>query len=220
MNRTTTLAGLIAVAFSASGCGLGCRDVNRIHAGTAAGFTVTDLALADSTPAALYAGLDYTQSGVQDFPRVFAVIANETHDSRNLLMTVHGYETTPGDRLDLALSIPANARTGDQFRVAGTFVPPAYPGDEWGFRAPLSASDVEVGFTRSHAAIPNPPYDYTAHYTATSATGTIRVAARDRGLLHLALDVTVSDASGHRHRIAGVLMVTSMTQGQACPGLD
>lgn len=221
MSRSITFAGLTAIALLASGCGLGCRDVDRVDAATTLGFTVNDGAGSDSTLVALYAQLDYTQTaGVDDFPGVFRVLAQEAGDSRSLLMTLHGYETPPGDRLDLALSIPTKARTGDELHIARAFPPPPYRTAEWGFRAPLAQGQVEIGFSRSHPAIPNPPYDYVPHYTATAASGTVRIVRRERGLLRLEIDALVSDAAGRSHRIRGMVTVSARTQGQACISLD
>jgi hypothetical protein len=221
MRRSMMLAGLTALGLLASGCGLGCKDVDRVYAATRPGFTVSDATSSDSTPVALYASLDYTQtSGVDDFSGVFRVLAKDAGDSRNLLMTLHGYGTPPADRLDLALSVPTKARTGDEYPIVAAFPPPPYRTAEWGFRAPLPQGQVEIGFTRSHAAIPNSPYDYVPHYTATAASGTVRIVRRDRGVLLVAIDAVVSDGAGRSLRVKGTVSVEASTHGQACISLD
>lgn len=223
MRRIATTALLLALAGSLGGCGLGCDDVNRIHAATAPGFGVTRVGAAGTTGAMLYGTADYTQretGSLPDFDEVFAVLARNSGDGRNLQFTLTGYETPPGDRIVLVLSVPTRAQQGDRFRVVGAFTPPGPWQDEWTFRRAVAPGDTEIGFARTRATIPNPPYDYAAIYTATRATGTIQVLRRERGHLDLQVDVTATDEAGRAYRIAGTLGVSAATEGEACPTLS
>lgn len=73
-----------------------------------------------------------------------------------------------------------------------------------------------MGFTRSRAQIANPPYDYVSFYTATTASGTIVVLQREKGVMDLDLDLTVADAAGVAYRIRGRAVVNATTEGEAC----
>lgn len=219
MRRIATAAAVLALAATLGGCGLGCEDVNRIHAATGAGFGVTAVGAAGTTGAMLYGSADYTQEetgSLPDFDEVFAVLARNSGDARSLQFTLVGYETPPGDRIVLVLSVPTRAQQGDRFRVAGAFTPPGPWEDEWTFRRAVAAGETEIGFARTRATIPNPPYNYTAVYTATAATGTVEVLGRDRGRLELRVDVTATDASGRGYRVAGTVNVTAGNEGEAC----
>lgn len=223
MRRITTPAALLALAATLGGCGLGCEDVNRIHAATASGFGVTATGSAGTTAAMLYGSADYTQEetgSLPDFDEVFAVLARNSGDGRSLQFTLVGYETVPGDRITLVLAIPTRAQQGDRLRVTGAFAPPAPWADEWTFRRAVAAGETEVGFSRARATIPNPPYNYAAHYTATAATGSIQVLRRERGHLDLQVDLAVTDAAGRGYRVAGTLGVTAATEGEACISLS
>jgi hypothetical protein len=215
----TTAAAVLVLAGSLSGCGLGCEDVNRIQAITAPGFSVTQVGAAGTTGAMLYSRADYTQKetgSLPDFDEVFAVLARNSGDGRNLQFTLTGYETPPGDRIVLVLSIPTRAQGGDRFRVTGAFTPPGPWQDEWTFRRAVAPGETEIGFARTRATIPNPPYNYAAIYTASRATGTVEVLRRDRGHLSLQLDMTATDDSGRGYRIAGTANVAATTEGEVC----
>lgn len=223
MRRIATAAALLALAGSLGGCSLGCEDVNRIHAATAPGFGVTQVGAAGTTVAMLYGTADYTQEetgSLPDFDEVFAVLARNSGDGRNLQFTLTGYETPPGDRIVLVLSIPTRAQQGDRFRVTGAFTPPGPWQEEWTFRRAVAPGDAEIGFARTRATIPNPPYNYAAIYTATRATGTIDVLRRERGHLDLRVDMTATDEAGRAYRIAGTLGVSAAKEGEACPTLS
>ncbi|HEU0080316.1 MAG TPA: hypothetical protein VFQ76_21895, partial [Longimicrobiaceae bacterium] len=159
MRLITTTAALLALAGTLGGCGLGCEDVNRIHAATASGFGVTATGASGTTAAMLFGTADYTQEktgSIPDFDEVFAVLARNSGDGRNLQFTMVGYETVPGDRIVLALSIPTRAQQGDSFRVTGAFAPPAPWVDEWTFRRAVAPGEVEIAFARTRATIPGP----------------------------------------------------------------
>ncbi len=223
MRRIAATAALLALAGSLGGCDLGCEDVDRIHAATAPGFGVTRVGDAGATGAMLYGSADYTQEetgSIPDFDEVFAVLARNSGDDRNLQFTLVGYETPPGDRIVLVLSVPTRAQQGDRFRVAGAFTPPGPWQDEWTFRRAVAPGDTEVGFARTRATIPNPPYNYAAVYTATRAAGTIEVLRRERGHLDLRVDLTAADEAGLAYRIAGTLGVSAAKEGEACPTLS
>ncbi|MEW5930226.1 MAG: hypothetical protein AB1941_22435 [Gemmatimonadota bacterium] len=219
MRRIATAPAVLALAATLGGCGLGCEDVNRIHAATAAGFGVTEVVAAGTTGAMLYGSADYTQEetgSLPDFDEVFAVLARNSGDSRSLQFTLTGYETPPGDRIVLVLSVPTRAQQGDRFRVTGAFAPPGPWQDEWTFRRAVAPGETEIGFARTRATIPNPPYNYAAVYTATRAAGTVEVLGRDRGRLDLRVDLTATDDAGRGYRIAGTVGVTAGKEGEAC----
>lgn len=221
MRPPGALAAVLALAGALSGCGLGCEDVERIRAATAAGFGVTEPGAAGTTGAMLYGFADYTQDeAVPDFDEVFAVLARNAGDGRNLQFTLTGYETPPGDRITLTLSIPARAQQGDRYLVTGAFAPPAPWVDEWTFRAPLAPGETEVGFERSRPQIPTPPYNFAAVFTATRASGTVQVLRRERGRLTVEVDVTAADGTGRGYRVAGTVDVTATTEGEVCPSLS
>ena len=223
MRRIPTAAALLALAATLGGCGLGCEDVNRIHAATAPGFGVTAADAAGTTGAMLFGSADYTQEetgSIPDFDEVFAVLARNSGDGRNLQFTLVGYETVPGDRIVLVLSIPTRAQQGDRFRVTGAFAPPAPWVDEWTFRRAVAPGDVEIAFARTRATIPNPPYHYAPVYTATRAAGTVQVLRRERGHLDLQVDLVASDDAGRGYRVAGTMGVTAAREGEACFSLS
>lgn len=223
MRRIATTAAVLALAGSLSGCGLGCEDVNRIQATTAPGFSVTQVGATGTTGALLYSRADYTQKetgSLPDFDEVFAVLARNSGDGRSLQFTLTGYETPPGDRIVLVLSIPTRAQQGDRLRVTGAFAPPGPWQDDWTFRRAVAPGDTEIGFARTRATIPNPPYNYAAIYTATRATGTVDVTGRDRGRLDLRVDLTAVDETGRGYRIAGTVGVKAAKEGEACPTLS
>ena len=219
MRRITIAAAALALAGTLSGCRVGCEDVNRIQTTTAPGFSVTQVGATGTTGAMLYSRADYTQKetgSLPDFDEVFAVLARNSGDGRNLQFTLTGYETPPGDRIVLVLSIPTRAQQGDRLRVTRAFTPPAPWVDDWTFRQPVASGETEIGFARTRATIPNPPYNYAAIHTATRATGTIDVLRRDRGHLSVQIDVTATDESGRGYRIAGTANVAATTEGEAC----
>ena len=218
MRRITTTAALIALAGTLGGCGLGCKDVNRVRARTSPAFTITRTGGGATTGALLSGFADYTQrETVPEFARVFAVVARNSGDGRNLQFTLTGYEATPGDRISLTLSVPSRAQQGDRFHVVRAFAPPAPWTGEWTFRDPVSAGETEIAFVRSRATIPNPPYNYAAVYTATRAEGTVEVRWREAGRITLRVDLTATDDTGRGYRLAGDVEVTAATEGEACP---
>lgn len=221
MRHARTLAALTALVLSVGGCGLGCRDIQEIRLLTVQGFSVARVGAPDTTRALLHGYLHHSQRGRDglEFERLFDVFANDARESRNVLVTMNGSEMPPGsspDRITVSLSLPGRVQRGDRLRVTGTFPPPAQRTPEWGFRTPTAPGEAEVGFTRSRAQIPNPPYDYAPFYTATTASGTITVLHRDRGTLGLELDLTVADASGVAYRVRGPAALNATTSGQEC----
>jgi hypothetical protein len=120
----------------------------------------------------------------------------------------------------LVLSIPTRAQQGDRLRVTGAFTPPDPWQDEWTFRRAVAPGDTEIGFARTRATIPNPPYNYPAIYTATRATGTVEVTGRERGRLDLRVDLTAVDETGRAYRIAGTVGIKAAKEGEACPTLS
>jgi hypothetical protein len=207
---------LVALTLVASGCRVGCEDVEILRAVTAPGFGVTETGAPGSTGVLLAGDVHYTQRDVRDFRRIFDILYRRARDERSVAFTLHGYETPPGDRITLTLAIPAGARQGERYRVAGAFVPPAPWIDEWVLRPSVAAGEVEVGFKRSRPAIPDPPYNYTPTYTATGASGSIDVLRRENGLLELQLDFTVTDGAGRGYRVAGRTTVTAVSEGEVC----
>lgn len=209
MTRWPWAAVLILATISAQGC-RPCYELRFARAEATNSFSITNAAQSGVTPVALYATLDNARDG-----RSYAVIANDTRSGgESFTVTLDGFETPPADRIGLTLSIPLSAGAGDVFTITRAFT--AAEQGQWGFRTPIGAGQVELGFSRS---VYNFPGNYSFPYVANTASGQIRVLRRQANLIELNVDALVSNGSGTSYRIVGPVLLTTGTKGEVCPSI-
>src|SRR4051812_21674094 len=125
-----------------------CYELRSVRGEATSGFSVTDASRSGATPVALYATLDNARDD-----RAYTVIADDVRNSgENLMVTLYGFETPPGDRIAVTVSIPLSAGAGDRFTISRAFTAPEL--GQWGFRQSLAAGQVELGFSRSQYVSP------------------------------------------------------------------
>jgi hypothetical protein len=187
-----------------------CYELRSVRGEATSGFSVTDASRSVTTAVALYATLD----NARDDP-AYNVIANDVRSGGdNLMVTLYGFETPPGDRIAVTVSIPLSAGTGERFAISRAFTAPEQ--GMFGFRQSLAAGQVELGFSRSQYINPG---NYTFGYVANTASGEIRVLRRQPGVMELSVDALVSNGTGPAYRIVGPILLTTRTQGDVCPSI-
>lgn len=211
-----TLTAVLALSLAAGGCGIGCDEAQFVRAATLPGFQVTPAGAAEPVPVALFGDVGHNHAGQSDFQQVYDVLSMERRDRRAVVVTLIGFETAPADRIVLSLAIPGDAEAGDRYGISGIFPPPVTPEEQWGLQDRAPTGSMTLAFARTRASIPDPPYDYVAHYTATRASGTVAVLRRDRREMLLELDVTVRDAAGSAQQVAGRATVQLIDEGEVC----
>src|SRR4051794_3074784 len=115
MNRSIAITALLLSSLATDGCRR-CHELLFVRAEATNAFAVTDATRSSATPVALYAQSD--QAGED---RSYAVIASNSGGSDNLMITLYGFETPPGDRIAVTVAIPVSAAAGDVYKITRAF---------------------------------------------------------------------------------------------------
>jgi hypothetical protein len=156
------------------------------------------------------------QASSPSFDVVFNTLEGATNGEA-IVLNVTGRDPATDEVVILAVAVPVSLRQGEEYTVGSAFsVDASIDGDPRTFGAYdlQQPTRAEAAFTIAKYTFPPPLF--TTNYRGATASGTVRVSKRERGLLELVVNLNFVDAAGNTAKVTGGLRASTERYTAPC----